>query len=159
TAGTADPETAMLADPAPVTDGDVTLAYANGLSILVKRIPGAELAAMQLYIKGGAREWTAKDAGITRLSLAVATSGGPATLNKDALDRRLAGWGSEIVSTSEADFAAIKGKTLLAHWDDTLDLLAEAFLRPALPASELEIQRDQQISAIRREQDSPDDTL
>lgn len=150
---------APAADPAPVTDGDVTVAYANGVQILVKRIPGAELAAMQLYIRGGARLFTAKDAGVTRLALSVATSGGTSALDKDAYHRKLAALGTDLWSESGSDHASIKAKTLLATWDDTFTLLADTFLRPALPASELELQKQHQLSAIRHEDESPDASL
>ncbi|MEZ4313348.1 MAG: pitrilysin family protein [Polyangiaceae bacterium] len=146
-------------DPAPITDGDVTVAYANGVKILVKRIPGAELSAMQLYIKGGAREWTAADAGITRLALSTAVSGGTATLDKDAYYRKLATLGSDVWSEAGTDYAAVKGKTLLKDWDETFALLAETFLSPRMPASELELQREKQIQTLKHEQESPDGAL
>jgi len=153
------PPAAAPADPAPVTDGDVTIAYANGVKIIVKRIPGAELAAMQLYVKGGARNWTAADAGVERLSLAVATSGGAGSLDKDAFARRLAALGSEVYSEARLDFSAIKAKSLGAKWDDTFALLADTFLQPALPAAEIEVQRARQLADLRREQERPDAEL
>jgi predicted Zn-dependent peptidase len=147
------------ADPAPVTDGDVTVASAHGVKILVKRIPGAEMAALQLYVRGGARDWTAADAGIERLALAVATSGGTETLDKDAFARRLASLGSEIGSEARLDFSAIKAKALGAKWDETFALLADAFLHPALPPAELEIARQRQLNALRHEKENPDALL
>jgi zinc protease len=147
------------ADPAPVVDGDVTVAWANGVKILVKRIPGAELGSMQLYIKGGARDWTADDAGIERLALSLASSGGTESLDKDAFARRLAALGSEIGSSAQADYAAIDAKTLTVAWDDTFAMLADTFLHPALPATELEVSRQLQLASLRREQDDPDGLL
>lgn len=147
------------ADPAPVTDGDVTEAYANGVQILVKRIPNAELSAMGLFIRGGARDWTAANAGVERLALHVATSGGTAALDKDAFHRKLAAMGSQIGSESGVDHSSIKGKTLLARWDETFDLLADTFLRPALPATELELAREKQLQTLRHERESPDGEL
>jgi predicted Zn-dependent peptidase len=114
---------------------------------------------MQLYIKGGARYWTAADAGVERLALAVATSGGTATLDKDAFFRRLAGLGSEIESQSGPELAAITGKALVARWDETFGLLADTFLHPALPAAELDLQRQRRLAALLHEQEDPDETL
>ncbi len=158
-AATATAAPAPAADPAPVTDGDVTVAWANGIKILVKRIPGAEMSALQLYIRGGARDWTEADAGVERLALAVATSGGTKELDKDAFARRLASLGSDIGSESRLDFSAIKAKSLGSRWDETFALLADTFLHPALPPAELEIARQRQLSALRHEQDSPDALL
>ncbi len=156
---TAAPTVVAPADPAPVTDGDVTVAYVNGIQVIVKRIPGAELSAMQLYIKGGARDWTAADAGIAQLALEVATSGGTASLDKDAYHRKLSALGSDLGADVAPDYAAIKAKSLVSAWDDTFAILAETFLHPAMPAAELEIQRAQQISQIRQEDEDPDATL
>jgi zinc protease len=153
------PVAAEPADPAPVTDGDVTVAWANGVKILVKRIPGAEIASMQLYVKGGARNWGPDDAGVERLALAAATSGGTETLDKGAFSRRLAALGSDLGSAVRADFAEIRAKSLTGAWDDTFTLLADAFLHPALPAAEIEVQRQSQIASLRREQDDPDALL
>jgi zinc protease len=147
------------ADPAPVTEGDVTVAYANGVKIIVKRIPGAEMAALQLYIRGGAREWTAADAGIERLALSTAVEGGTTSLDKDAFARRLASLGSEIDAEVRLDFASIDAKSLTSRWDETFALLADAFLRPALPASELEVVRQRQLASLHHEQENPDGLL
>ncbi len=151
------PETSK--DPAPVTDGDVTVAYTNGVQILVKRTPGAELSAMQLYIKGGTRDWTMADAGVSMLALGVATSGGTESLDKDAYFKKLSTLGSDLWSESTADYGAIKAKTLVSQWDETFTLLADTFLRPAMPPSELDVRRARQIAGLRHEQEDPDAIL
>src|SRR5262249_14311890 len=121
--------------------------------------PGAEMAALQLYIRGGARGWTAADAGIEKVALAVATAGGTETLDKDAFARRLAALGSDLGAESRPDYAATKAQSVGTRWGETFTLLADAFLHPALPAGELEIARQRQLSALRREQDNPDGLL
>ncbi|MFO0588231.1 MAG: pitrilysin family protein [Polyangiaceae bacterium] len=151
--------TAAPADPAPVTDGDVTVAYVNGIQVLVKRNPGAELSAMHLYVKGGSRDWTDKDAGIGELALSVAASGGTKTLDKDAFNQKLSDLGSEIEASMGRDYGSFRGKTLLSAWDDTFALLADAFLHPAMPASELEIRKSQLVGQLRHEEEDPDAAL
>jgi zinc protease len=151
---TADP--AAPADPAPVTDGDVTVAFANGVKILVKRTPGVELAAMTLYVRGGAHNWGAADAGVERLALSVAAAGGTKQLDRDTFARRLAALGSEIGAECRLDGSALRAKSLGSKWDDTFAMLAAAFLEPALPAGEIELQRAKQIAELRREQENPD---
>jgi zinc protease len=147
------------ADPAPVTDGDITVGYANGMQIIVKRIPGAELASSQLNIRGGVRNWQAADAGVERLALSAAVAGGTVSLDKDAFARKLAALGSNISARSTQDYSAIQAKCLTAKWDETFALLAGTFLHPALPASEIEVQRAAQIAELRREQENPDAAL
>jgi zinc protease len=146
-------------DPAPVVDGDVTVLHESGIRILVKRIPGKELSAMRLYMRGGARDWGAADAGKGQLALSVATSGGTERLDKSSFTRRLSELGSEVDWECGADYSALTASTLSKHWDETFALLADVFLRPALPASELEIQRTRQISRLKSEQEDPDRSL
>lgn len=147
------------ADPATVTEGDVTIAWVNGLQILVKRIPGSEISSSQLYLRGGVRNWNADNAGVEELAINVATSGGTESLDKDAFARKLAELGSEIGGGSGNDYASFKAKSLTKEWDATFALLADAFLHPALPASELEVQRQRQISGLRHEEESADGQL
>ena len=147
------------ADPATVTDGDVTVAYVNGLEILVKRIPGAELASGHLYIRGGVRNWSAMDAGLEDLALSTAASGGTEKLDKDAFARRLAALGSAIGASSGNDYASIRMTSITKEWDATFALLVDTFLRPALPAAELEAHRQRSLSGLRHEQETPDGRL
>ncbi|MEO7329159.1 MAG: pitrilysin family protein [Minicystis sp.] len=147
------------ADPATVTEGDVTIAWVNGLQILVKRIPGSEISSSQLYLRGGVRNWSADSAGVEELAISTATSGGTLSLDKDAFARRLAELGSEVGGGSGNDYASFKAKSLTKEWDATFALLADAFLHPALPPAELEVQRQRQLSTLRHEEESPDGQL
>ncbi|HSO37162.1 MAG TPA: pitrilysin family protein [Labilithrix sp.] len=155
--GVASPSAAN--DPPPVIDGAVTQQMVGGLMVLVKRIPGAELAAMQLAIRGGARNWGKADAGIERLALATAVSGGTRRLDRDAFARRLAALGSELGSSSNEDYASLEAKSLTATFDETFALLTDAFLVPVLPETELEVHRQDLLSHLRHEQESPDGRL
>jgi zinc protease len=147
------------ADPATVTDGDVTVAYVNGLEILIKRIPGAELASGHLYIKGGVRNWSSANAGVEDLALSTAASGGTTTLDKDAFARRLAALGSGIGASSGNDYSSIRMTSIIKEWDTTFALLMDTFLHPALPASELEQHRQRSLSALHHELENPDGRL
>src|SRR5439155_20022401 len=76
-------------DIAPAADGDVTYARVSGIDVLVKRIPKAEIGALNLYIKGGVRNWDATTAGVESLALGVAANGGAGALDKDAFTMKL----------------------------------------------------------------------
>lgn len=153
------PAPAPEVDPAPVTDGDTTVARVHGVDVLVKRIPGAELAALQLCIRGGSRNVAAADAGIERLALRTAISGGTTTLEKDAYFRKLAALGSNIGAQTNPDYGSLTGKTLTQNWDATFEILVDTFLQPALPPAEVELQKQRQIAVLRSEADDPDATL
>jgi len=146
-------------DITSTTDGDVTDGTVDGIHVLIKRIPGAETASSRLYILGGAMTWTKVTAGLEQLALAVATTGGTKQLDKDAFTKRLADLGSTITSSAARDYSAISAWSLTPAWDDTFELLAQAFREPALPATQLEIERRQQTAEIQHELDDPDARL
>lgn len=146
-------------DPEPVVDGDITIAYENGLRILVKQNPGAELVAAHLYIRGGVRNWTAEDAGVEQLALRTATLGGTSKLDKDAFSQRLATLGSDIGSQTGNEYSVVMSKSLLSAFDETFGMMVDSFLAPAMPVAEIEVGRQQQLLAIRREKETPDGQL
>ncbi len=146
-------------DPPPVVDGDITVAYENGIRILVKRNPGAELAAIDLYVRGGARNWTKADAGVELLALRTAVSGGTKTMDRDTFTKKLSALGSTLGASSTADFAVLEAKSLTGEIDTTFAMLADAFLNPAMPATEIEVGRQRQLAGIRRDEETPDGRL
>ncbi len=146
-------------DPPPSSDGDVTVASIQGMQVLIKRIPGGELVSGQLNILGGVRNWGKADAGVEQLALAVSASGGTETSDKDAFTHRLATLGSIIGAGAGNDYSSFRAKSLRESWDATFELMVDAFLHPVLPPSEIELQRQQQLSALRHEQEDPDGQL
>jgi predicted Zn-dependent peptidase len=147
------------ADPEPVVEGDVTEARAGGMLVLVKRLPGAEIVASHLYIRGGARNWGRDDAGVEALLLRTAASGGTESLDKQAFSRKLADLGSSINAGVTGDFSVLRASSLKPAFDETFKLLIDVYRRPALPEAEIELQRQQLLSQLRHEQQSPDDRL
>ena len=146
-------------DPLPVVEGDVTQLSINGMTVLVQRVPGAELASAQLYIRGGVRNWTAANAGVEQLAVSVASQGGAGKLDKDAFARRLATMGSDVSAWSANDHAGFSAKSLTASFDETFQMMTDAFLSPAMPANQIEIVRQRMLSRLRHEQESPDARL
>jgi predicted Zn-dependent peptidase len=154
---------AALSDSLPVTEGDVTSATIAGMQLLVKRVPGAELAAVHLYVRGGARNWSAQDAGIEQLALRVATTGGLTlggkALGKEEFGKLLAATGVTLASEAHRDASSIAGKGPLTRFDTVLGVVAASFLAPALPAAEVELARQQQLLQLQRREEQPDARL
>lgn len=140
-------------------EGDVTSAEVKGIQVVVKRVPSADLVAANLYIRGGVQNWDKQSAGIEKVALAAAAAGGTATLPRESFARRLESMGSTLIADSGDDFSSLRSKSIKAKWTDTLDLLANAFLDPALPAAEIDQQRQLQLSNLKRELDNPDGQL
>lgn len=146
-------------DSEPVTDGDVTVGWVGELRVIVKRVPRAELVAIQLNVLGGVRNWSREDEGIEQLALAVATSGGTEGMDKEALARKLADAGATLGFSVESDYSALRVKGLRRRWVSLLGLLVDTFLRPALPAAEVDFQRRKHLTELKRELDGVDGRL
>jgi zinc protease len=145
--------------PDPRGDGDVSEAHWRGMTILVKRIPHEVIVSGQLYVRGGARNWTKDDAGVEKLALNVAVNGGTLKLDKSAFQNRLASLGAQLGAESGDDYSLFVTKALTRNWRPALDLMAQAFLEPAFPPSEVELQRQLMLSELRMEQQEPDALL
>jgi zinc protease len=144
---------------AKTVDGEVTDATVHGVRVLIKRTRGTEAVSTGLYFTGGAMVRTKDNAGLEQLALAVATEGGTKTLDKDAFAKRLAELGSSIYSTSTRDYASIIAWSLAPAWDDTFAILAQTLREPALPDTQVEIERGQQLAQIAHNLDVPDARL
>lgn len=146
--------------PAPAAaDGDVTAYDLNGFEVLVKRVPGAEFVATSLVVRGGIRNWTKNQSGVEELALEAASTGGTERLDKDAFARRLEAMGSAISTRSTNDFSALSVKSLKGSFSPTFDLLAEAFLRPALPATEVDLVKQRMLQGLKQQLENPDGAL
>lgn len=150
---------AAQAEPALVVEGAVTEAHLGGLTVLVKRVPHAELSTVQLYARGGALNWSADNAGIEQLAFRVAATGGTTALAKSAFARTLAGLGAEVHAETTRDYSMLQAKGPTAVRTQLLALLADVFLRPALPESEVELARAQQLTALQQQDEDPDARL
>jgi zinc protease len=117
------------------------------------------LVSAQLYLRGGARNYTRANAGVERLALSVALGGGTRSLPKEAFFDRLAGLGGQLGGSSTEDCSALELKILREHWREGMDLMSDALLHPALPAAEIELQRQRQLLQLRQESEEPDLTL
>lgn len=114
-------------------DGDVTTAHVGAMQVIVRKTPGKAQASIHLYIKGGARNWTAEDAGVEALGLAVAVRGGAHGIDADELQNRLSAAGASLSGGAGAQYSTIASTTLLPGFDVAFDAVAQAFLDPILP--------------------------
>jgi len=145
--------------PVRVTDGDVTAARVGGVQVLVRRWPGAELVTAALAIRGGVQNVDARTQGVELLGLRTATTGGTESLPKPAFARRLSQLGSSLEAGAGPDYSSLLAKGLRADFEATLSLLLDVFLHPALPDTEVALQRERLLQELKREEESPDDAL
>jgi len=147
--------TATVPPAAPHLD-DTRVEDWQGMRIVVRRRPKAELVTTELVIRGGLTTADPATAGLERLALSTAAFGGTERSPKSEFQGKLARLGSTIDARTDADGSALEAKALRDSWGETFDLLTEAFLHPALPTSELELQRRQQLAALAQLEENPD---
>ncbi|HEX3854420.1 MAG TPA: hypothetical protein VHW01_25835 [Polyangiaceae bacterium] len=80
-------------------------------------------------------------------------------MSRDEYTQRLTQLGSTIGGYAGSDFSVFTSWSLTTAWDETFGMLVDAFLRPALPAAQLEIDRARQLSRLAHEQERPDERL
>ena len=122
--------------------------------------PAPSSRRSQLYVRGGARDWTAADAGVERLALTVATSGGTEALDKDAFARKLAALGSDIGSESRLRLRRHPGQVPRRAGGTRPSASSPTpSSTPRSPRPRWRCARQRQLDALRHEQENPDALL
>jgi zinc protease len=147
------------ADPALLVDGEVSVGAVGGMPVLVRRMPGAELVALRLYVRGGARDEGEEEAGIGHLALAASASGGTASLGREAFAHRVARIGASLHGASRLDASLLGAEVLRAGWRETFALLVDAFLHPALPAPAVALERERMLAEQAHRLEDPETHL
>ena len=124
-----------------------THALANGLSIAVVDLPGRPLVSASLIVTGGASEEPADQAGATVLAGRALTEG---TARRDASELVEAGerLGASLHADAGWDALSVSVDVPAARLGAALDLVAEVFLEPSFPDSEVDRIRDERLNDI-----------
>lgn len=144
--------------PARLTDG-VEEIDVDGIRVIVKHKPNAELLTAGIYFDGGALYWNPETAGAEYLALNVAADAGPEGMDKPSYQAALDRVGAIVSASSGPDYAQARLNTLTSTLDDTWELFVGTLLNPALPEDQVELTRDKQLTSIRTRMDSPDSAV
>ncbi len=155
TASTAGVATAQIAEAqaALVTEFEV-----NGLKVLVKRRAGSQTVAAGLFLRGGSRNITEKNAGVESLMLDVATEAS-AGFPRERLRTELARMGTGISSGSNYDYSALQFGSTRANFDRSWEIFTDVALRPSFAPEDFERVKSRTVIALRGQVDSPDGYL
>jgi predicted Zn-dependent peptidase len=145
---------ARAADPATTTEFITT----NGLKTIDRRVTGNEVVAVQIYFRGGTRNISAKNAGVESVLFEVAQQG-TKNFPKSELNRELARMGTVIDAASGYDFSVIAMRCVRQNFERSWQLLSDIVLNPTLDEKELALVKDQVISALRQQDDSPESSV
>lgn len=143
----------IVAKQALVTEFDV-----NGLKVLVKRREGSLTVATGLFIRGGSRNITGKDAGIEALMLDVATDAS-ASYPRERMRNELSRMGTLLGSSENYDYSVISLTSTRVNFDRSWDIFSDVVLRPAFTKEDFELEKERALSSLRDDTDDPDTYL
>ena len=136
----------------------VTELEVNGLKILVKRRLNAPTVAAGLFIRGGSRNITDKNAGIENLMLSVATEGSK-NFPRETVRRELSRTGSSIGASVSNDYSAMSLASTRQNFDRSWEIFTDLALNPAFAAEDIARDRDQILTGLREQETNSDNYL
>src|SRR5450432_1469400 len=151
-------QTEKLQDIASKQAALVTEFDVNGLKVLVKRRAGSLTVSAGLFIRGGARNITADNAGIESLMLSVATEAS-ASFPRERLRSELARTGAVVGSRSNPDYSALTLATPRRDFDGSWDIFVDIALHPSFTKDDVTLVQSRQVAGLREEADDPDSYL
>lgn len=157
----AGPATATAATPptTPVRAPDSTITTrfeVDGIPVILRRNTSNDVVAANLYLLGGTRQLTPQTAGIEALLL-VASERGTKKYPGAAVRQKLARLGSRITLEANDDWSQIGLHAIRSGLDSTWSILADRVMAPTLDSSDVELVRDQMLTAARQRGEQPDD--
>ena len=126
-----------------VTEFDV-----NGLKVLVKRREGSLTVATGLFVRGGSRNITGKDAGIEALMLEVATNAS-ASYPRERMRNELARMGTVLGSSENYDYSALSLTSTRVNFDRSWDIFTDVVLHPAFTKDDFDLEKERALSSLR----------
>ena len=129
-----------------------------GIPVILRRVSANNVVAANLYLLGGTRQLTAGTQGIETLLL-EASERGTAKYPRDVLRTKMARLGSAIGVGANSDWTTISLRATTTGLDSTWAILADRVMAPRLDPAEVELVREQFVTATRQRKDSPDALL
>jgi predicted Zn-dependent peptidase len=126
----------------------------SGLRLIVRHDPNAEVVAISLHVKSGARYETPETSGISHF-LQRAMLRGTTRRSAQQIVEAAEDIGGTLDGSGDVDYADIRGAALAAHGEALLELIADVALSPALSVDEVERERRLILGQIRTRADSP----
>lgn len=130
----------------------------NGLKVLVKRREGSLTVAAGLFIRGGAANINAQNAGIESLMLSAsteATTGFPRARMRSELSRM----GTVIGSSSSNDYSVLSLACTRMHFDRSWQMFTDVALRPSFTKEDVSLVQDRTVVSLSDDSDNPDEYL
>jgi len=127
----------------------------NGLKVLIKRREGSLTVAAGLFIKGGARNINAANAGIEALMLSASTE---ATVGfpRERMRSELSRMGTVIGASSANDYSVLSLGSTRLHFDKSWEIFADVVLHPAFNKEDVALVQQRAVVSLSDDTDNPD---
>ena len=128
---------------------------ANGLTAVLQPHDAAEVAAVQLWVRAGARDERPDEAGLSHFIEHLLFKGTPSR-GPGVIDQTISGLGGEMNAATSQDWTYFHVVLPAARLDTALDILADAAQHAAFDPVEVERERHVVLEEIRRAADTPE---
>lgn len=133
----------------------VTEFEVNGLKVLIKRRASSQTVAAGLFLRGGSRNLTEKNAGIEDLMLDVATEAST-SFPRERMRSELARMGTVIGSSVNYDYSVMSLTSTRDNFDRSWEIFTDAALRPSFTQEDFVRAQSRKVLALRDDTDSPE---
>ncbi len=145
--------------PAVMGDDSLTSRFdVSGIPVILRRVTANNVVAANLYLLGGVRQFTPQTQGTESFLLEVSERG-TQKYPRDMLRAKMARLGSAIGVSAGLDWTTIALRSTVPGFDSTWAILADRVIAPRLDAADVELVRDQFLTALKQKNDSPDALL
>jgi len=130
----------------------------NGLKVIVKQRPGSQTVVAGLFLRGGASNITAQNAGIESLMLAVQTDASvkfPRALQRTEVARMA----TTINSGVNYDYSALTMACLRVNFARSWEIFADDILHPQFAAEDVAQEKTRILTGLQERGDVPDSSL
>ncbi len=126
----------------------------NGMKVILAERHEVPLVNFWLATDAGYAADQLASPGTGSMTMALLT-GGTSSRNALEISDQLALLGAQLQAYSNLDLSIVRLSALKSKLDPSLELYADVILHPSFPESDFKLQQNQQLAAIKREQNTP----
>ena len=126
----------------------------NGLTVIVKEMPGTRVATVQIWVKAGSVYENAEEAGITHFIEHMIFKG-TETRGPGELAGAIEGVGGRINAYTSYEYTVYHATLSALHWDMAFEVLAEAVMHSVFDPIELEREKKVVLEEVSMRYDRP----
>ena len=130
----------------------------NGLKVLVKQREGSQSVVAGLFLRGGARNVTAENAGVESLMLDVATEASQ-RFPLEQMRRELSRTGTSLSYGINYDYSVLSLASTRRHFDRSWDIFVDSALHPSFTQADFDRVKNRTVASRSDDEDTPDSFL